>query len=76
MDTIIATIPKTKTEEIRLSLDKYNGRDVFGARVWFESNEGDKRPGRSGIAFRVSLLPEFVGAVTKALDEAKKRGLL
>jgi hypothetical protein len=71
----LVTIPKNSTEEIRVGLDEYNGHNLFAARVWFE-RDGKSLPGKSGIAFKLSLLPRFAEAVQAALAEAKKRELL
>lgn len=76
MNKAVATIQKNKTEQIQILLDQYNGRDIFNARVFFEAQDGEMRPGKSGIAFSVAKLPEFADAVQKALAEAKKRGLV
>jgi hypothetical protein len=75
MDKSLAIIPKNRREEIRVGLDEYNGYDLFSARVWFSSDDG-VHPGKSGIAFKLSLLPEFARAVEATVAEAKKRGLL
>jgi hypothetical protein len=72
----LSTIPKNKREEIRVGLDQFNGHDLFAARVWFLTEDGNRLPGKSGIAFKASLLPEFARAVEMALAEAKKRGLV
>lgn len=76
-DIQIAAIQKnTRGEEIRVSLSEYGGHQLFNARVFFEAQDGSKRPGKAGLAFRVETLPEFARAVTAALDEARLRGLV
>jgi hypothetical protein len=72
----LSTISKNKREEIRIGLDQFSGHDLFSARVFFTTDDGNKLPGKSGIAFKIALLPEFARAVEAALAEAKKRGLV
>lgn len=74
---VLSTIPKNQRgEEIRVGLDRFNEHDLFAARVFFTTQDGTKLPGKSGISFKASLLPEFSRAVENALAEARKRGLL
>ncbi|HEV7254499.1 MAG TPA: transcriptional coactivator p15/PC4 family protein [Mesorhizobium sp.] len=75
MNKPIAIIPKNKKETLNISLDEFNGHDLFSARVWFQADDG-MRPSKSGLAFRVALLPEFAKAVNEAISEAERRGLL
>ncbi len=70
----VSVVKKNRKEEIRVTLEPFNGHDLFQARVWFETEEGDKRPGKSGIAFRVDRLPEFAAAVNEALRVARQSG--
>lgn len=72
----IATIRKNTKEEIRVDVSQYNGRDLFGARVWYRTDDGKMRPSAKGIAFQVAQLPAFAEAVQAALTVAKKKGLL
>lgn len=72
----LSTIPKNNREEIRVGLDQFNGHDLFAARVWFLTDDSSRLPGKSGIAFKAALLPEFARAVEGALTEAKKRGFV
>ena len=72
----IAVIRKNAREEIHITIGEFNGQQLFNARVYFKAEDGEMRPTNKGIAFRVSLLPEFTTGVTAALSEAKRRGLL
>lgn len=76
-DIQIAAIQKNaRGEEIRVSLGEYGGHQLFNARVFFEAQDGSKRPGKAGIAFRIDTLPEFAAAVQEALEAAKAKGLV
>jgi hypothetical protein len=76
MSDPIAILKKNRREEIHVSLDKFKGCDLFNMRVWYEAEDGQLRPGKNGLAFKVDKLPEFIDAANKALSEAKARRLL
>jgi hypothetical protein len=75
-ETPIATIRKNAREEIRVSLGEYQGRSVAHMRVWFEAGDGSMRPSRSGLAFRIDLLPEIAAAIVEARDTAESMGII
>ena len=75
-DTTIATIEKNKTEEIRISLSDFNGYDLANLRVWFRADDGQMRPGKSGLAFRLDKLPAVIEALGQLEAEARRRGLI
>ena len=62
----ICTIPKNRTEEIRVSLDDFKGNQLVNLRVWFQNSDGEMRPGKQGIAFKLALLPEVLAALHRA----------
>jgi len=72
----IATIRKNSREEIRVSLGEYQGHSVAHVRVWFKASDGAMRPSKSGLAFRVDLLPEIARAIGEARDQAESLGLV
>lgn len=72
----IATIKKNSREEIRVSLDVFNGHRLFNMRVFFEAEDGSMRPGKNGLAFKVEKLLEFEQAVSAAVETAKSKGFL
>ena len=74
--TLIASIRKNTSEELRVSLDEYAGRDLLSLRVWYTANDGTQRPGKAGVALRVDALPELREAIIKAEAEALQLGLI
>lgn len=66
--TDLGTIQKNSREEIRVTLESYQGRELVNLRVWFEADGGEYRPSKKGIAFRRELLPEVLAALGKALE--------
>ena len=75
-DQLIASIEKNAREEIRVSLSEFNGHDLANLRVWFQTDDGDMRPGKAGIAFRLAKLPEVIKALQSAEAEARRLGLV
>jgi hypothetical protein len=75
-DTVIAEITKNSREVIRVTLGAFKNQQIAGARVWFKADDGSWRPGKSGIAFKIELLPAVVDAFTEAAAAARARGAL
>jgi hypothetical protein len=74
-DAPLAVLPKNAVEEIRIGLDQYGGYDLANVRVWFRSG-GEWRPGRQGIAVRLTMLHDLIAALNETLAEAQRRGLV
>lgn len=64
-------IPKNSREEIRVSMDEYQGHQLVSLRVWFEADDGEMRPSKKGLAFRVDLLPQ-VAAALKSIEAQRE----
>lgn len=56
-------IRKNAREEIRITLDDFKGHQLVNLRVWFDGGNGEYRPGKQGVAFRLDLLPEVLEAL-------------
>ena len=56
-------IRKNAREEIRITLDDFKGHQLVNLRVWFDAGNGEFRPGKQGLAFRLDLLPEVLKAL-------------
>lgn len=56
-------IRKNAREEIRITLDDFKGLQLVNLRVWFDAGNGECRPGKQGVAFRLDLLPEVLEAL-------------
>ena len=56
----LRTFPKNrKGEEVRVSVESFNGHRLLNVRVWFPGEDGQMRPGKQGLALKVELLPEL-----------------
>ena len=73
-DDVIATIQKSRLEEIRVGFSNFNGHQLLNVRAWFEGDGGQMRPGKAGLAFKIDKLPCFAGAVSLALEKAREKG--
>ena len=66
MNKPIATIRKNTREELRVSVDTFQGYELLSLRIWFEAEDGSMRPSKKGLALRMELLPELREALEAA----------
>ena len=58
-EKLLATIRKSDREEFRITREN----SLIAIRMWFEVGDGSMRPGTADLAFRASVLDEFIGAL-------------
>ena len=76
-ERMIASIPRTPLEEVRVRLSRFKGRDLVDVRIYAEPDDSDeRRPTKRGIALRVERLPELLEALHQAERAARAEGLL
>lgn len=63
-------IRKNVREEIRITREEFKGHDILNIRVFYR-NEEEWRPGKQGLAIRMELLPEFLGALHQVSEETE-----
>lgn len=51
---------KNLREELRIGVEEFRGHRLLNLRVWFQSEDGEMRPGKQGLAVRVAMLPELL----------------
>jgi hypothetical protein len=74
---VVATIPKNKSDDLVVSLCRFNGHNLLDLRVHAAfGGDATKRPTRKGISINVTRLPELIAALHGAADEARRLGLL
>jgi hypothetical protein len=73
---IVAEWPLKRHERLRITLELFNGVWLINSRKWFETENGEWRPSKQGIALGVKHLPQLADAVAKALSIARERGLI
>ena len=59
----------------RLTLNRYEGRDVVDLRTWYTGDDGKLKPGK-GFAAEVRHLPRLAAAFVKAEAKARKVRLI
>ena len=62
-------VQKNTLEKIRIQRTNFNGHELIDIRVYYESNTGEWKPTKKGIAFSLSLANEVIKGIT---EESKK----
>lgn len=79
MEKLICTIPKSRSEEIRVGISKFTANDtrhdMFFARVFFDGTDGFK-PAKNGLNLKLVHLPALIKALQNAEQEARIAGLI
>ncbi len=77
-ETVIATVEKNASEELRVALGEYRGHNLVNVRIWasYDSAGSEKRPTKKGFALRIERLPELIAGLEKAEAAARAAGLL
>ena len=73
---IVAEWPINKREIVRATLEYYKEFWLFNFRKWYTAPDGEMRPAKQGIAFRVQHLSRIASTVAQALALATEKGLL
>lgn len=59
----VCEIPKNKREVIRIERQVFNGHDLVNIRVFYDTGEGQVKPGKQGVAFRATLANDVLAAL-------------
>jgi hypothetical protein len=73
---IIAEWAINRRDRVRVSIEQFNGTWLVNIRKWFESDDGEIRPGKQGIALGIRHLPQLTEAVNTAVSAANERQLI
>lgn len=66
---ILATIERSETEQLQISVSEYKGRSYLNMRIYYTTDEGNTwLPTKKGVTFT----PEQLDILTEAIEEAKK----
>jgi hypothetical protein len=75
--TILARIPKGKSDEVRIALENYHGRDCIDLRQYIKIDpSGEIVASKKGISLPVGSLPALLAGIQDAHAEAVRLGLL
>ena len=67
---ILATVPRSATEEIQISINEYRGKKYLDLRVYYTTDDGlNWNPTKKGVTFSPDKLSELKDAIEKAIAE-------
>jgi Transcriptional Coactivator p15 (PC4) len=73
---IVAEWQKNGRETVRISISNYQRRAVIDCRVWYEAKDGELKPSPKGLTLALAHLPELAAGIAKALEVARRAGLV
>ena len=66
---ILATIPRTETEQLQISISEYKGKSYFNLRIHYTTDGGSTwLPTKKGVTFT----PDQLDLLSDAIEEARK----
>ena len=66
---ILATIERSDTEQLQISVSEYKGRSYLNMRIFYTTDEGATwLPTKKGVTFA----PDQLDVLSDAIEEAKK----
>ena len=69
---LIATIPRSATEQLQISINEYKGKSYLDLRIFYTTDDGQNwLPTKKGV----TVSPDNLELLKDAVDEAKKRAL-
>ncbi|MCR4881719.1 MAG: transcriptional coactivator p15/PC4 family protein [bacterium] len=67
---VLATVPRSATEEVQISINEYRGKKYLDLRVYYTTDDGlNWSPTKKGVTFSPDRLGELKDAVEKAMAE-------
>lgn len=67
---VLATVPRSATEEIQISINEYRGKKYLDLRVYYTTDDGlNWNPTKKGVTFSPDKLGELKDAIEKAIAE-------
>jgi hypothetical protein len=74
-DRVLATLNKSASEEIRLAISRFKGKEVLDIRVFYlDATTQTWKPSKKGVGFIVERWPEFWQAVLQADQLLRQAG--
>lgn len=73
----IAEFSKSRSQTVRVTIDKFRGEAMIDCRVWFlDERIGKPVRSRHGLTLSLRHLPNLLEAMEKALAKARRARLL
>ena len=67
---ILATIDRTDTEQLQISISEYKGKSYFNLRIYYTTDDGATwLPTKKGVTVSPDNLQTLKDAVEKAMEE-------
>ena len=67
---ILASIPRSATEEIQIAINEYKGKQYLDLRVYYTTDDGlNWNPTKKGVTFSPERLVDLKAAVETAIKE-------
>lgn len=66
---IIGEIERSASETIRICVEDYKGNKRLDIRIYYKDSEGELKPTRKGVPFRL----EDIDSLVDYISEAKKK---
>ncbi len=73
-EVLIRAIDKGLGSRIHVRLSRFRERDYLDIRNFYETDDGEWKPTRKGIAIPVEFYDELIDALRAAKEEIAKRG--
>ena len=72
-EVLVRAIDKGLGSRIHIRLSRFKDRDYLDIRNFYETEDGEWKPTRKGIAVPVDLYDELIEGLTEAKPEIEKR---
>ncbi|MGB2983671.1 MAG: transcriptional coactivator p15/PC4 family protein [Candidatus Bipolaricaulia bacterium] len=72
-EVLVRSIDKGLGSQIHIRLSKFRDRDYLDIRNFYETEDGEWKPTRKGIAVPVEFYDELIEGLTEAKGEIEKR---
>ena len=72
-EVLVQAIEKGLGSRIHIRLSRFKDRDYLDIRNFYETEDGEWKPTRKGIAVPVDLYDDLMKALTEAKPEIEKR---
>lgn len=67
---ILASIPRSATEEVQIAINEYKGKQYLDLRVYYTTDDGmNWSPTKKGVTFSPDRLLDLKAAVETAIQE-------
>jgi hypothetical protein len=73
---MVTQFEKNSKEEIRVSIDRFHGRNLINIRVYYRGPDQQWLPGRQGIALGIDRYRDLADAVVRLGEALQAQGLI